>query len=249
MNQALRVVVVVLAFVGIFLAGAITGGVTTAQFIERRRAPFERERFQEHQRLVAENASLRQQLQLDEQKLRSWRPPARGRQGGPWQDRRRAAPEQFGTELMQRFVNQVHPTPAQREQIRPLVFQAGEDLRRLRRDTANNAEIIVERLEDQISAVLAPAQRDRFDDLIQRWRDAFSRYNRQMQQMQAKQRQREMQEIRPRPSPPPQRPAAPSSSAIDSSAERRQFPQPSPPPPATPSPAPGAGSAPAAPGP
>ena len=92
---------------------------------------------------------------------------------------------------MQRFINQLHPTPAQREQIRPLVDQAAESLRRLRADTAHTTEVTLEHLEDQISAVLQPAQRDRFNELIARWREAFQRFNQEQQRRQAEQRLQE----------------------------------------------------------
>jgi Asp-tRNA(Asn)/Glu-tRNA(Gln) amidotransferase A subunit family amidase len=96
---------------------------------------------------------------------------------------------------MQRFVNQIKPapTPEERDQIRPLVNQAAEDLRRLRQETAHSTEKTLEHLEDQIAAILTPAQRDRFSDLIQHWRDDFQKYNSDQQQRQAQQRLLEQQ--------------------------------------------------------
>ena len=86
---------------------------------------------------------------------------------------------------MQRFVNQIRPTADQREKIRPMVNDAAESLRRLRRDTTHSTELILQNLEDQISVVLAPAQRDHFNDMIQRNREALQQYNQQLQQRQA----------------------------------------------------------------
>ena len=85
MNQAFRVVIVALAFTGIFLAGAITGGVLTGRFIERRRAPFEAERRAEIERLQDQLGSLRQQ-QLAAERAQAMRAVAQAQarqQGGP----------------------------------------------------------------------------------------------------------------------------------------------------------------------
>ncbi len=99
---------------------------------------------------------------------------------------------------MQRFLNQIMPTPEQREKIRPLVYQAAEDLRRLRRDTAHSTELILERLQDQIVPLLTPEQRDRVDEMIQKSRNAFKRYNFEQQLRQAAQRrQQEQREPQP----------------------------------------------------
>ncbi len=84
---------------------------------------------------------------------------------------------------MQRFINQIQPTPEQREKIRPLVDQAAEDLRRLRLDTAHSTEVTLEQLQDQIAALLTPEQRERFNEMIQRSRDRFQRYNFEQQQL------------------------------------------------------------------
>ncbi len=175
MNQAFRVAVVVVAFVGIFLAGAITGGVVTAHFVLQRQMRLEQAR----DRLIQTVATLRVQLQKQQAS-----PP----QGPRPIIRRLPSPGQFGPQLMQRFVNQIQPTPEERQRIQPLVDQTAETLRRLRRDTVYRTEVALEHLEDQIAAVLNPDQRNRFDEMVQRWRDAFQRFNYLQQQRQAEQR-------------------------------------------------------------
>jgi hypothetical protein len=243
MSQALKVFIGVLAFVGIFLAGAVTGVGVYAILSRGRMQQFQhehqleqvqhqmeqQERQMEKQQFTQLVGVLRQQLQ-QQQQLRQQQP-------GPMQagQRRLPAPEQFGPQLMQRFTNQIRPplTPDERATIRPLVNQTAEDLRRLRRDTTNKTEDMLEHLQDQISAVLTPAQRDRFGDMIQRWRDAFQKYNADQQQRQAAQkmmeqrRQREMQQLNPAGSPPPAAPAPDSAPAPAPAA-----PPASPPPPA-----------------
>jgi hypothetical protein len=226
MNQALKIVLVILAFTGIFLAGAVTGGGVVALMWKDRQQELQLARQKEQaqhqlelarrqmdqQRLNQLVNALRQQVQRDQQQLQAL--PRPQLPGGP---RPLPTPEQFGPRLMQRFVNQIRPpaTPEERDQIRPLVNQAAENLRRLRQEAAHNTELTLEHLEDQISAILTPAQRDRFSDQIQRWRDAFEKYNAEQQQRQAQQRmleqqmqQRRQQQLRPGPAPAPGAPAS-----------------------------------------
>jgi hypothetical protein len=201
MNQAFRVAIVILVFFGIFAAGAVTGLVITAHFANRRVEHFMHERQEEarlqeqrdqddrlrsekeQQKLVDMVASLREQVQWQSQQ--------------PSQQRMASAPGQFGPQLMQRFINQIMPTPEQREKIQPLVYQAAEDLRRLRRDTAHSTELILEQLQDQIATLLTPEQRGRFDAMIQKSRNAFKRYNFEQQLRQQQQRQQEQREQQP----------------------------------------------------
>jgi hypothetical protein len=204
MSQFLRIASVVAAFVVILVAGAVVGGVVMVQMTRGRFERFSHERQEEQRQREEENhrheaeqqqlmrmiGSLRVQLQQVQQQSQQ------GGRGGPGGSRGLPQPQQFGPQLMQRFINQIKATPEEREKIRPLVNQAAEDLRRLRRDTTHSTEVILEHLEDQIAAILDPAQRDRFSDLIQRWRDAFQKYNFEQQQRQAQQRLLEQQGLR-----------------------------------------------------
>lgn len=232
MNQAFRVALVSLALIGIFLAGGVVGGIAMAQYgkgrferMENERREEQHQRQQEQQRLTQLVVQLRTQQQRDQQQLQQQleqqRPPPAQQSA---QGRALPAPEQFGPQLMQRFVNQINPRPTadQRDKIRPMVNQAAEELRRLRRDTAHSTELILQQLEDQIAATLNPAQRDRFTDAIQRWRDATQKFNAEMQQRQAEQRLQEQQQLQ-------------------RAQQRRQQQQPKPP--LTPSPAPTASPA------
>jgi Spy/CpxP family protein refolding chaperone len=109
--------------------------------------------------------------------LRFARPPVQ--QGRP------TAPENFGVQLMQRWVrsNQLDLTPAQRQKIRPIVADTAEDLRRLRRESQHSAELMIEHMQDEIAAILTPDQQNRFNDLI----DAQRRRMRQFIQFQQRQ--------------------------------------------------------------
>jgi len=229
MNQFLKIAAIVATFSVIFLAGAVIGGVVVAQFSRVRFERFDHQRQMEQQRLQAQRQVEQAQRQLEQQRfnqmLGSLRQQLQGQQQQMQQAQRRAlpAPEQFGPQLMQRFVNQIRPTPDEREKIRPLVNQAAEDLRRLRRDTTHSTEMILEHLQDQISAILNPVQRDRFSDMVQGWRDKFQQFNLEQQQRQAQQRllEQQQQQRQSEPGPgveapsagPPQAPSAPAPAA------------------------------------
>lgn len=210
MNQALRVALILAAFVGIFAAGAVLGGVVMAHFAKERfdrldsdRKEEQHRHQQEQRRLAMVSEGLRLQLQrqqqdfqLQRQQLQQQQQQRAGQAGQP--GRTLTSPEQFGPQLMQRFVNQIQPRASneERDKIRPMVNQAAEALRRLRRDTAQSTELILQQLQDQIAAVLTPEQRDRFTDAIARWRDAIQKYNAEQQQRQAQARLAEQEQLK-----------------------------------------------------
>jgi len=229
MSTAWRVVLLIAAFVVVFIFGGVIGGSTEVLLNRRHfeevrsdRDKAQAERAMERQKLAEESARqialLRQQIaQLQQQQSR----------GGMMIRRGPLAPEQFGPHLMQIFANRLELTADQKQQVHTLVFQTGEELRRLSRDTGHSSQIAIEHLEDQISALLTPAQRDQFNGMIQHSREAFQHWNEQQQQWRAQQRL-EQQGLRQggRPGPGPAKNPAPSAPAA-----------PSAPPPAAPAPA------------
>jgi Spy/CpxP family protein refolding chaperone len=125
---------VILAFLGIFVAGTVTGG------------------------LIALRVA---------QKVADRRPPPPTLQQGP---------PQIGVQLLRRFAEQLNLSKAQRDKIRPIELRAGEELRRLRRETQQSNELIIDRLRDDIAAELTPEQRTRFEELHTKARDRFKQY-------------------------------------------------------------------------
>jgi Spy/CpxP family protein refolding chaperone len=91
-------------------------------------------------------------------------------------------PEQFNAQLARRWMNnQLNLTPAQRQKILPVINGAAEDMRRLRTESTHNGELIMDRMYDDISAVLNPAQRIRFDNLVNAARERMKEFNLQQQ--------------------------------------------------------------------
>jgi hypothetical protein len=146
---------VVTAFIGVFIAGAVFGGLFTIGASARR-----------------------MQLQRPVQPL----PAAEGAQtkvAGP------AAPATVSPrtspltpQLMRQFTRELGLTAEQREKILPIVGRAGEDFQRLRdeetrRRQENVADVarVNERMYVDVSGVLTPEQRTKLQEMRQRFED------------------------------------------------------------------------------
>jgi len=84
--------------------------------------------------------------------------------------------EQYGPKLMQRLVTQLDLTPEQQDKIKPIVDQAAEQLRELRRTTQRTTASVLERMQGDIGAVLTPAQKTKFDEQVSQQRERFKRF-------------------------------------------------------------------------
>ena len=121
-----------------------------------------------------------------------------------------ARPEDFGVQIMNRWLrfNQLDLTPEQRQQIRPIVNETAESLRRLRQENLHSGELVLEKMQDQVTAVLTPAQRTKFENLINQQRQRMQQFNRQQQLRAAQQQQMQQEQMQPPPPggkpPPPQ---------------------------------------------
>jgi Spy/CpxP family protein refolding chaperone len=84
--------------------------------------------------------------------------------------------EGFGPQLLGRLVTQLELTPEQQAKIKPIVDQAAEELHELRRTTQHSSAAVLVRMQSDISAVLTPAQKAKFDELSTQQRDRFKRF-------------------------------------------------------------------------
>ncbi|HVW21295.1 MAG TPA: hypothetical protein VHC86_08775 [Opitutaceae bacterium] len=190
MNNLWRIFGIVAAFILVFLFGAAVGGSGTVFYFRGRFQAAQSQRQKEQAERRLERQKEREQAQQLSQQLAALRQQLQDQQGRGGMMARRGplAPEQFGPHLMQVFANRLELTPDQQQQVHTLVFQAGEELRRLSRESGRNTQIAIEHLEDQISSLLTPPQRERFNAMIQRSREAFQHWSEQQQQWRAQQR-------------------------------------------------------------
>ena len=144
---------IILAFLGVFIAGAVFGGFTAVRY-------------------------ARQQFEKN-------RPHA-------------PVPiDQFSPQIMKRFSNRLDLTEEQKEKLRPIIRQAGEELRKLRQSGERDAIAVAERMHEQVAGILTPEQQRKLEQMK---RDMRERWQRERQQRWG---ERPPPGGRPGPLPPP----------------------------------------------
>lgn len=132
---------VILTFIGIFAAGAVTGILVAPSFF----------------RNVAE--------------WRAQHSPARSQFQG-----------QLGRQFFSRITEQLDLTPEQREKIKPIEQRMIAELRRLRRETQRETELVIKQTQEEISAVLTPEQRVQFEERIAKGRERIKKFLQEQEQ-------------------------------------------------------------------
>lgn len=74
-------------------------------------------------------------------------------------------PDSFGPRTLQRLTGELSLTPEQRSAIEPVITQASDELRRLRRESWKQSGAVIESMDAGVLAVLTPEQRARFSEL------------------------------------------------------------------------------------
>jgi Spy/CpxP family protein refolding chaperone len=131
----------ILAFVGVFIAGAVFGGFFTMRSAGKwltaarsRPTPVP----------VAKSVAVKSPTGKDA-------PPA-GR---------------IYPQVMRQFTQRLSPTPEQQKAIRPIVSRAAEDLQRMQRDHLADTTRTSERMYADVAAILTPVQRIKLEQMRQ----------------------------------------------------------------------------------
>jgi Spy/CpxP family protein refolding chaperone len=90
-------------------------------------------------------------------------------------------PQQFGPQLMRSFERQLDLTDDQRAQIEPIVRRTASQLGRERREVQLTTALAIEKMQDEISNVLTPDQRTKFDELVAKQRQRLQELRQQNQ--------------------------------------------------------------------
>ncbi|MEO5961736.1 MAG: hypothetical protein ABIR80_21695 [Opitutaceae bacterium] len=172
---------VVLAFVGVFVAGSVTGGLFTFRVAKK---------MEERPPVVV---SVTPTPPIEQAPVQAPAPTAPApapnvTQATPPPMAPAMAPPQFGPQLMRRFTEQLNLSREQKMKIRPIATRTEEELRRIRRETQHNTELVIERMQDQVAALLTPEQRGRFDELVFQARDRVKRFIREQETLALKKR-------------------------------------------------------------
>ncbi len=142
---------VIAAFVGVFIAGAIFGGVFTLRNASMRRPP--------------EPAAV-QSRPLTPIPAASQRPKVAGPQVAVTTTTPSAVNPLTPT-LMRQFTQKLNLTPEQRDRIRPMVTRASEDYARLRQENLADTARVTERMYADVSAQLTSEQRNHLETMRQ----------------------------------------------------------------------------------
>jgi hypothetical protein len=146
---------VVAAFVLVFMAGAIFGGVFTVGFSARRQtggtkaSPPPRPAAQAPASTQAKSVVISPTTQV------AATPTA-------------TRPSAITPTLMRQFTQRLKLTTEQRERIRPIVTRAGEDLVRLRQENLTDTARVTDRMYVDVAAVLSAEQRAEIENMRQK---------------------------------------------------------------------------------
>jgi Spy/CpxP family protein refolding chaperone len=84
-------------------------------------------------------------------------------------------PGVWGARRIENVARELELTPAQMERVRPIVKRNVEELTKLSRQAQKPVHEILERMETEISAVLTPEQRTKYEQILKERRDVRRR--------------------------------------------------------------------------
>ncbi len=149
---------VIFAFVGVFIAGSVFGGLLTMRVGGRilwNRGVFAQNDPHNPNAHPGVNGSPQQ-------------PP--GNEG----PRRNFMPLQ-ATQVMRRYANKLDLTADQKEKINPIIVRATEDLRRQQQTSMRETSVVLERLNADMRSLLTPDQIVRLDKMEQETKDTIQK--------------------------------------------------------------------------
>lgn len=141
---------VIFAFIGVFVAGAIFGGVFTVGVSARRPGGQPR------------------QAQWPDRSSGQVPPtgvPATAPGGTTAAPVAAPRPNPITVQLMTQFTRRLSPTPEQRDELRKILGRAGEDLQRLRQENLADVTRVTERMYADIAGVLTLEQRSELEKM------------------------------------------------------------------------------------
>lgn len=156
---------VVVAFVGVFIAGAVFGGFFALRVNQRDVRP----RFS--QAILSSPPAAVGQTQA---------PSSGNRPKTPLpQLQLPAAMAVQAPQLMRRYVERLDLTAEQRDKVNPLLVRAAEDIRRQQQTNLRETAIIIQHLQEDLAKELTPVQRVRLDEMTEHQRQIIEQRERQ----------------------------------------------------------------------
>lgn len=84
----------------------------------------------------------------------------------------RPVPEEWAPKAMKRIVDRLELTPAQQDEIRPIIRRNMEELNRVRNHSMATTQTVVEAMQREISERLTPEQRVKYEQMNRELREA-----------------------------------------------------------------------------
>ena len=148
---------VISAFVGVFVAGAVFGGLFTLRASSKRLAA-------EQARLASEKVPV----VVVENKQPSTAPVAAEASTKTAAAQPAARPQdRIVPAVMNQLTRRLAPTAEQKERIRPIISRATDDIQRLTREHWQDTTRVTERMYEDIDALLTPEQRVQLEKMRQ----------------------------------------------------------------------------------
>jgi hypothetical protein len=168
---------VILSFVGVFVAGAVFGGLFTLRF----------------ERPVAPAPIAVQETKPAVTQPVVTTPPAAGASAPGAQAGTTTAaapapaqPRGIAPALMRQFTQRLSPTPDQTRKIRLFVSRASDDLQRLQREHLQDTTRVTERMYEDVAAILSPEQRTQLEKMRQEMLERVRKEREKRGEIQAK---------------------------------------------------------------
>ena len=205
---------VILAFVGVFIAGSVFGGLLALRLSKREQPP----RYvqvpmappqAQPQPVPSQPQPQPPQTQTQTQAQTQTKAPAQAPRPNAPVPQIQLPPGMAVQvpQLMRRYVDRLDLTAEQKERVHPLIVRATNDLRRQQQTNLRETGIIIQHLQEDIAKELTPAQRGLLDEMAERQRQIIEERERAQ-----KEKQREQQAQKPpaketvKPKPPAVKP-------------------------------------------
>jgi hypothetical protein len=98
--------------------------------------------------------------------------------------------------LMRRYVDKLDLTAEQKERIHPLIVRATNDLRRQQQTNLRETGIIIQHLQEDIAKELSPAQRGRIEEMAEKQRQIIEQREHQQQELLRQQQEKQLEKQR-----------------------------------------------------
>jgi hypothetical protein len=190
---------VIVAFVGVFIAGSIFGGLLAVRFSNRERALTAQLVQMPPQAIAPVTSPTANATAADTPPTPPTITATAKPAGQPTPAAAQVQPPQWPMppgmasqtpQIMRRYVERLDLTAEQKERVNPLIQRAASDLRRQQQNNFRETGVIIQHLQEDISKELTPVQRKRLEEMAERQREMLEKRIQEDQKKQQAERER-----------------------------------------------------------